>query len=116
MTDCLFCKIIAGDIPADKVYEDEALLAFKDIAPKAPVHVLVIPKQHIASLSELSEGDTAIISHLTLKLKDIAHSLGLERGFRVVINTDEFGGQEVPHLHYHILGDTDKKLTINQML
>lgn len=116
MTDCLFCKIIAGNIPAKKVYEDELILAFKDIAPKAPIHILVITKKHIDSLSQLLVEDTSTVGHLTLKLTEIAHSLGLGKGFRVVINTDEYGGQEVPHLHYHILGDSEKKLTIKQVL
>jgi histidine triad (HIT) family protein len=115
MSDCLFCKIVAGDIPANKVYEDETILAFKDIAPKAPVHILVIPKQHIRSLSEITAQNSATVSHLTLMLKEIAHAQGLEKGFKVVVNNDEFGGQEVPHLHYHILGDPEKKLALSQM-
>lgn len=104
MSECLFCKIIAGEIPSDKVYEDEYLYAFKDIYPKAQVHVLVIPKQHIESLAALTDEDAALMGHLTLALPKIAAALGLAEGFRTIINTGRGGGQEVFHLHAHILG------------
>lgn len=104
MSDCIFCKIIAGDIPSSKVYEDDKIFAFKDINPKAEVHVLVIPKQHIARLDHLTEEHQALISHMMLKLPEIALSQGLETGFRTIINTGPGGGQEVDHLHIHILG------------
>lgn len=104
MTDCLFCNIVAGHIPADKVYEDANILAFRDIAPKAPVHVLVIPKRHIVSLADLSDADRQLIADLTLTLPVIAQQCGLDDGFRTIVNTGSGGGQEVFHLHYHILG------------
>jgi histidine triad (HIT) family protein len=104
MTDCLFCKIVAGDIPSEKVYEDDLIYAFKDIYPKAEVHVLVIPKAHITSLDDLNEEHNSLIAHMMLKLKDIAKEQGLTTGFRTIINTGPGGGQEVGHLHMHILG------------
>jgi len=104
MTDCLFCKIIAGDIPSAKVYEDDFIFAFKDINPKADVHCLVIPKIHIQSLEHLTAEHQSLIAHMTLKLPEIARSQGLDDGFRTIINTGPGGGQEVGHLHFHILG------------
>lgn len=104
MTDCIFCKIIAGDIPSSKVYEDELLFAFKDINPKAAVHTLVIPKLHIARLDHLKTEHAQLISHLMLTLPEIAESQGLDTGFRTIINTGPGGGQEVDHLHIHLLG------------
>lgn len=101
---CIFCKIVAGEIPAKKVYEDELILVFHDLHPKAPVHVLVIPKLHIESLAHLTPLHQDIVAHLTLKLKDIAALLGLHHGFRIAVNTGKDGGQEVFHLHYHLLG------------
>ena len=101
---CIFCKIVAGEIPAKKVYEDEKILEFHDLYPKAPVHVLVIPKEHIESLAHLLPEHQDIIAHLTLKLQGIAEGLGLHDGFRIGINTGKGGGQEVFHLHYHLLG------------
>lgn len=102
MSDCLFCKIVQGTIPSDKVYEDEKVLAFKDIDPQAPVHILVIPKIHVTSLSELTDFDTA--THILRVIKQLSLELGLEEGFRVVINTGRNGGQTVGHLHFHLLG------------
>lgn len=103
--DCIFCKIIAGEIPSEKVYEDSKFFAFKDIAPVTPVHVLVVPKEHIQSLAHIAEKDTATISQLLPTIKKIAEQLGLkESGYRVVFNTGELAGQTVPHLHAHILG------------
>mgnify|MGYP000586014269 FL=1 len=107
MTDCLFCKIIAGDIPSSKVYEDEQIYVFKDIYPKAEVHILVVPKIHIKSLNELTNEHQNLISKMILKLPDLARSQGLETGFRTIVNTGPGGGQEVDHLHMHILGGKD---------
>ena len=104
MSDCIFCKIASGDIPSNKVYEDDQILAFYDLDPQAPVHVLVIPKKHLDSLSAATEEDAPLLSHILLKVKDIAAELGLENGYRVVINTGDDGGQTVKHLHVHILG------------
>lgn len=104
MSGCLFCDIVAGKLPCDTVYEDEHILAFKDLYPKAPVHVLVIPKQHVDSLAHLQAEHADIVSHLTLKLAKIAKMCGLQAGFKVQINTGAKGGQEVFHLHYHIMG------------
>ncbi|RKZ85359.1 MAG: histidine triad nucleotide-binding protein [Gammaproteobacteria bacterium] len=107
MTDCLFCKIIAGDIPSSKVFEDGLIFVFKDINPKAAVHLLAIPKIHIDSLDKLSTQHQALISHMMLKLPELARSQGLNDGFRTIINTGPGGGQEVGHLHMHILGGKD---------
>jgi histidine triad (HIT) family protein len=102
--DCLFCKIAAGDIPCEKIYDHELFMAFKDIAPKAPVHVLVIPKKHIESLGHAWSEDAELLGRLTLMLPEIAKKAGCTDGFRTIINTGKGGGQEVGHLHYHILG------------
>lgn len=103
MSDCIFCRIVNGEIPSQKIYEDEYCLAFKDIAPKAPVHALVIPKKHIDSLVHLTHDDRELIGRLTLAISEIAEVLGLEKGFKTLINTGPEGGQEVYHLHYHLL-------------
>jgi len=103
MSDCLFCKIAAGEIPSDKVYEDDEVFAFKDINPKAPVHVLVIPKQHVATLTEAE--DPALLGMLMDRVRKIADEvLNLAAGYRIIINVRAGGGQEVFHLHAHILG------------
>ncbi len=104
--DCLFCKIIAGEIPSAKVYEDEKILAFKDIAPMAPVHVLVIPKIHIGSADEVSSENSCYISRIFEKIPEIAKTAGAENGYRVITNCGEDGCQSVKHLHFHILGGT----------
>lgn len=104
MTDCIFCKIIVGDIPSAKVYEDDQIFVFKDINPKAAVHLLVIPKVHLNSLDDLAVEHQALIGHMMLKLSQLAQSQGLMNGFRTIINTGPDGGQEVDHLHIHILG------------
>ncbi|MCH5204403.1 MAG: histidine triad nucleotide-binding protein [Oscillospiraceae bacterium] len=104
MMDCLFCKIIAGEIPSTKVYEDDKILAFRDIAPQAPTHILVIPKEHIGGVDELNENNAAVVSHIFAKIAEIAKQEGLENGYRVVSNIGEDGGQTVRHLHFHILG------------
>ncbi|MFI4874212.1 MAG: histidine triad nucleotide-binding protein [Blastopirellula sp. JB062] len=105
----IFKRIIDGEIPADVVYEDELCLAFRDIAPKAPTHVLVIPKKEIATLDDLADDDAATMGHLWIVVRDVARQLGLENGYRVVVNCKKEGGQEVPHVHLHLLGG--RKLT-----
>ena len=104
MTDCIFCKILDGGIPADIVYEDEHCLAVRDINPKAPVHLLVIPRKHVESLDGLGEEDRDLVSHMVLTIPRIARQQGLSEGYRTIANTGKGGGQEVFHLHFHILG------------
>lgn len=104
MTDTLFSKIIRREIPADIVYEDDRCLAFRDITPQAPVHILVIPKNPILSLADASQDDLALLGHLLLTVSTIAASEGLTNGYRTVINTGIDGGQTVYHLHVHLLG------------
>lgn len=104
MTDCIFCKIAAGDIPVDKVYEDEQVVVFRDINPKAPVHLLLVPRLHIPSLEELSPEHDSLMAHMMHLLPQLAKAQGLESGFRTIINTGKGGGQEVFHLHIHLLG------------
>ena len=101
--DCLFCKIAAGEIPSKKLYEDDTVFAFYDIDPKAPVHFLVIPKQHIAALTELNAANSAVIAHIYEVIAKLAGELGLENGFRVVSNCGEDAGQSVSHIHFHVL-------------
>ena len=101
--DCVFCKIVEGEIPTDKIYEDEDIIAFNDLDPQAPIHFLVIPKKHITSLATLDEADSALISQIMLTIAKLAKENGLE-GYRVVTNIGEEGGQSVPHLHFHVLG------------
>lgn len=100
---CLFCRIVEGEIPSSKVWEDELCLGFKDINPLAPVHILVIPKKHIRSCAELTEEDEALVGHIFTVIGKIAKEQGLDNGFRVVSNSGEDAGQTVPHLHFHIL-------------
>ena len=104
MNDCLFCKIVAGVIPSTKVYEDETVLAFRDIAPMAPTHILVIPKTHIASAADVTAENSGVVAHIFEVIAQIAKSEGLEDGFRVVSNCGAHAGQTVHHLHFHILG------------
>ncbi len=104
MENCIFCKIAAGDIPSTKVYEDEKVLAFRDIAPMAPVHILVIPKEHISGVSAITPENSAILSHMFELIAKIAREEGLDNGYRVVSNCGADAGQTVPHLHFHILG------------
>lgn len=105
MTDCLFCKIANKEIPSSVVYEDEKVLAFKDINPEAPVHILIIPKVHMDSAQDVSESNSSIISHIFALIPKLAKDLGVdEKGFRVVTNIGEHGGQTVKHLHFHMLG------------
>ena len=102
--DCLFCKIVAGEIPSTKVYEDELVLAFRDIAPMAPTHILVIPKNHIGSVAEVTAQNSAVVAHIFEVIPQIAKAEGLENGYRVVSNCGADAGQTVHHLHFHILG------------
>jgi histidine triad (HIT) family protein len=102
--NCLFCKIVNGEIPAQKVYEDECCIAFSDIHPQAPVHLLVIPRQHITSLADAKAEDKGLLGHLLSSATDLAAKQNLAKGFRIVINTGDEGGQTVDHLHLHVLG------------
>jgi len=105
MSDCLFCKIIEGAIPSDKVYEDDDFLAFKDINPQSPVHVLVIPKKHIEKLSDCGEEEKDLLANLMLTANRVAKELGIDQsGYRVAINSGKEGGQLVFHLHLHLMG------------
>lgn len=104
MENCLFCRIAAGRIPSTKVYEDEKILAFRDIAPQAPTHILVIPKSHIASVAEVDSGNCDVVAHIFTVIPQIARQEGLEGGYRVVSNCGADAGQTVHHLHFHILG------------
>ncbi len=108
--DCLFCKIVAGEIPSTKVYEDETILAFRDIAPMAPTHILVIPKAHIPSVDGITEENAAVVAHIFATIPGIAAAEGLHNGYRVVSNCGDDAGQTVKHLHFHILGG--RKLTL----
>lgn len=102
--DCLFCKIAAGEIPSQKVYEDEQVYAFYDIDPQAPVHVLLIPKTHIASAAEITAENSAVVAHIFEVAAQIAKELGLDDGFRIVSNCGDSAGQTVKHLHFHLMG------------
>ncbi len=105
MEDCLFCKIMKGEIPCNKVYEDEEIFAFYDINPAAPIHILVIPKKHIASLAHLEKEDEAIVGRIYGVINQIAEEKGFKQdGYRVIVNCGKNGGQEIMHLHFHILG------------
>lgn len=104
MSDCLFCKIINGEIPSKKLYEDEKILTFYDISPIAPVHFLVIPKQHIASVDAIDADNSAIVAYIFQKLGELAKLAGIENGYRVISNCGADAGQTVQHLHFHVLG------------
>ena len=104
MSDCLFCKIIAGEIPSTKVYEDDAILAFRDIAPQAPTHILVVPKTHIADCDGINTENAGLVAHIFTVIPAIAKAEGLSSGYRVVSNCGPDAGQTVRHLHFHILG------------
>ncbi|WP_028987197.1 histidine triad nucleotide-binding protein [Thermicanus aegyptius] len=113
MGDCIFCKIIDGEIPSKKVYEDDRVVAFHDINPIAPVHVLVIPKKHIPSLLDLKEEDKELVGYLHLVIQQVAKEMGVDRdGFRVVTNTGLHGQQTVFHLHYHLIGGRQLQWTM----
>lgn len=105
--DCIFCKIAAGEIPSTKVYEDDTVVAFNDLDPQAPVHVLIIPKEHIASAAEINEGNSAVVAHIFEVAAKIAAEKGLKDGFRIVNNCGESAGQSVKHLHFHLMGGRD---------
>ena len=103
--DCIFCKIAAGEIPSAKVYEDENVIAFRDIAPQAPVHVVFIPKDHVLSAADdITEDNAKIIADIFVAIKKTAESLGLENGYRIINNCGEDGAQSVKHIHFHLLG------------
>ncbi len=104
MSDCIFCKIVSKEIPADIVYEDDDMLAFKDIEPKAPIHILIIPKIHIQSMDQVSIEDQNLLGKMMIKIREIASILKLDNGYRVVNNCGEDGFQTVKHLHFHLLG------------
>ncbi len=104
-TDCLFCRIVAGEIPANRVHEDDTVLAIRDVAPRAPTHLLVMPRRHIPSLADLGDGDADLAGHLLSVAIELARSEGIEPGgYRVVANVGRYGGQTVPHLHLHLMG------------
>jgi histidine triad (HIT) family protein len=105
MADCIFCKIAAGEVPANKVHEDDRLVAFRDISPQAPTHLVLIPRKHVASLNELSEADDSIVGHLVRVAGDLARRERIaERGYRLVANCGPEAGQSVDHVHFHLLG------------
>lgn len=105
MEDCLFCKIIAGQIPSEKVYEDEQMLAFRDIDPQAPQHIVIVPKRHIASANEITESNSGVIAHIFSVIPRITQQLGIDAGgYRIVNNCGKDGGQTVNHLHFHLMG------------
>ena len=108
--DCLFCKIIAGEIPSTKVYEDDQVLAFRDINPQAPSHVLVIPKVHISGCNGVTAENSGVVAHIFEVIPQIARAEGLTNGYRVVSNCGPDAGQTVPHLHFHILGGRELNL------
>jgi len=113
MEDCIFCKIVAGQIPSDIVYRDDRVIAFKDINPATEIHLLIIPKEHIAYLTDLKEQQASLIGHMILVANKLARQNGIdEKGFRVVINVGDAGGQVVKHLHIHLLGGKRLKQTI----
>lgn len=101
---CIFCKIITGDIPSKKAYEDDKVLAFYDIAPQAPTHLVIIPKEHILSMDDITEQNAQYVAHIFALIPKLAGELGLDKGYRVVCNCKEQGGQTVDHLHFHLLG------------
>jgi histidine triad (HIT) family protein len=104
MKDCVFCKIVAGEIPAKKVFEDETLVAFHDINPIAPVHVLVVPKKHIARLAEAQKSDQTLLGHIQLVAAQVAREMGVAEAFRLLMANGEKAGQSVQHMHYHVIG------------
>jgi histidine triad (HIT) family protein len=109
---CIFCKIIAGEIPSTKVYEDETVYAFRDINPQAPTHILVIPKEHFASVNEVTGENSSVVAHIFEVIPQIAAAEGLENGYRVVSNCGPDAGQTVNHLHFHILGGQELSLNM----
>ncbi len=108
MSDCIFCKIAAGDIPSNKIYEDEEVLAFHDIRPMAPVHFMIVPKAHVDSLAHCDQSHGPILGRMLLLAPRLAKEQGLDQGFRTVVNTGRGGGQEIFHLHMHVFGGGDR--------
>ncbi len=107
--ECIFCKIINKEASADIVYEDDKVIAFKDIKPKAPIHLLIVPKKHINSVNEINSEDKDLVGEIFLVAKKIAQDFGIkEIGYNLLINVGQGGGQEIPHLHIHLMGDKDK--------
>jgi histidine triad (HIT) family protein len=102
--NCIFCRIIAGQIPSRKVHEDEELIVFHDIAPWAPVHVLIVPKEHVATMYDTNDGHAALLGRMTAMAPRLMRDLGVTNGFRIVVNTGRDGGQEVQHVHMHVMG------------
>jgi len=110
---CIFCKIVAGEIPSDTLYRDEEVIAFRDINPVAPTHLLIIPKKHVPSLADLPDGETPLVGHMAKVANQLAKEEGIfESGYRLSISCGEQGGQEVPHLHMHLVGGRQLKATI----
>ncbi|MDD4956025.1 MAG: histidine triad nucleotide-binding protein [Candidatus Omnitrophica bacterium] len=109
MDGCIFCKISSGEIKVDMLYEDDSIVAFRDIDPQAPQHILVIPKEHIPTLDDVSPEDAGLLGHMLLKARDIASKLGMDKGYRIVVNCNSDGGQEVFHIHVHLLGGRQMK-------
>lgn len=107
--DCIFCKIVNKQIPSEIIYEDDKILMFKDLDPKAPVHILAIPKEHITSANEITNSNCNIIAYIFKKIADLSNKLNLQKGFRIVNNCGENGGQTVQHLHFHVLGGRELK-------
>ncbi|MDP4145669.1 MAG: histidine triad nucleotide-binding protein [Bacillota bacterium] len=113
MENCIFCKIVNGEIPSDRVYEDEYVISIKDIKPEAPIHVLIMPKKHINSINDVKEEDLQIISHIFKVAQKIAKQLGVaESGYRIITNCGKDGGQTVEHLHFHLLGGKSLPISI----
>ena len=110
--DCIFCKIVAGEIPSNKIYEDELVYAFEDIAPMAPIHYLIIPKQHISSAAEITAENSAVVAHIFEIIAMHAKQLKLDDGFRVVSNCGDFAGQTVKHLHFHLIAGKQLSLQL----
>lgn len=104
MADCLFCQIIKGEIPTKFIYQDEQIVAFRDINPKAPVHILIVPKKHIEKLQDIGDNDTELLGRLILTAKKIAFQEKIQEGFKIIINCGQSGGQKIFHLHVHLLG------------
>ncbi len=107
--DCVFCKIANGEIPSKKAYEDDRILGFYDLDPQAPTHILLIPKEHLSSVREITPENSGIVAHIFEVAAQLAEELGLSNGFRIVTNCGEDGGQTVPHLHFHLLGGRSMK-------
>lgn len=105
--DCIFCKIVSGEIPSNKAYEDDKVLAFYDLEPQAPVHILIIPKEHITSAAEINESNSSVVAHIFEVAAKLAKEKGLDNGFRIVSNAGESAGQSVKHLHFHLMGGRD---------